>query len=261
MLNQHQTSPSAQNVLESHVLDNLETVSNDTKLNFKLSTKAFKNIYGVVKTEAIPHIEKHMLTYDINTKQRMAVFLAACFSMSCGFRRGAEKINLSSDRLLKDYPDKVSNMKMAKNIVRCGEREIANIIYSHTHGNGDINSDDGWQYRARTPLQFRGRNSYQLVTDHCDLDCIGNPELLDDEENAIIAAMCYWKENGFNKLADRLKFENLFELEVTLHKNTKTRNYRSNKGVIYLKKKISSDTTNLLDFCEFIERGMLYLDA
>lgn len=259
MLNQHQRLPETQNVVESAVLDSIENIDADIELDFKLSTKTLMNIYGVVKTDSIPYIESHMLEYGINTKQRMAVFLAACFSMSCGFRRGAEKITLSAARLLKEYPDKVSNMKMAKNIVRCGEQEIANIIYSSIMGNGDINSNDGWQYRARTPLQFRGRLNYQMVSDRSGIDCISHPELLDAPENAMIAAMCYWQEHGFNKLADKLKFENLFELEVTLNKNTNTRNYRSNKGVTYIKKKISSDTSNLLDFCEFIERGMLYL--
>lgn len=228
------------------------------EVDFKLTTKTFKNIYSITKTDVIPHIEKHMLDYEINTKQRMAVFLAACFIRSSGFRRKTETFNLTPCRLYKEN-ERVESYELAKRLTRIGEQEVANFLYSFTDGNGGIDSNDGWNFRSRTPLQFKGRDNYQLVGDKSGLNCVENPEELDDEENAIIAAMAYWNINGFNKMADKLKFDGSWELDVSLSKVTKQKNYRSNRCAVAIKKKISNDTTQLIDFCEFIERGMLYL--
>lgn len=228
------------------------------EVDFKLTTKAFKNIYSITKTDAIPHIEKHMLTYAINTKQRMAVFLAACFLQSAGFRRSTESFNLTPCRLYKEN-ERVESYELAKRLTRIGEKEVANFLYSFKDGNGGIDSNDGWNFRCRTPLQFRGRDNYQAVAELSGLDCIVNPDILDDEENSVIAAMAYWQLNDYNKLADKLIFDDSGELVVSLHKTTKTKNYRSNRGAVYIKKKISNDTTQLIDFCGFIERAMRYL--
>lgn len=237
--------------------DIIETQSND-KVDFKLSTKAFRNIYSATTTDVIPFIEKHMQTYGINTKRRMSVFLSACFIMSVGFRRCAEGYNISPCRLFKEY-DKVDSYKLATQLVRNGEREIANFLFSFELGNGGIDSNDGWMFRARTPLQFRGRDLYQAISDRTGIDCINNPELLEDPENSIIAAMAFWQTKGYNELTDKLKFANAFELTTRARKNSDTKDYRSNSMALTMKKKLTNDSASLVDFCEFIEMGMLYL--
>ena len=229
-----------------------------TTVDFKLSTKVLKNIYSATTTDVIPFIEKHMLTYDINSRVRMAAFLSACFIMSSGFRRKAESYDFTACRLFKESP-KVDSYKLATRLVRNGEREIANYLFCFENGNGGIDSDDGWMYRARTPLQFRGRTFYQTVNDVTGIDCINHPELLEDPENSIIAAMAHWQAEGYNEMTDQLKFANTFELQVKPRKNSSTKDYHSNRMAVKMKKKISGKTTGIIDFCEFIESGMLYL--
>ena len=224
---------------------------------FKLTTLAMKNMYGATKTEALPFILKHMDKYEINTKTRMATFLSACFIMSCGFRRKVEHYSFTADRLFKEC-DKVDSIELARRLIRNGEEEIANYLFSFEHGNGGIDSGDGWMYRARTPLQFRGRDAYAYIHNMTGIDCIENPMLLEEEENAVIAAMVYWQASGYNQLSDKLKFESKTSLKTTLCKNG-AKNYRSNSMAVNIKKKLSGDTTMLLDFCEFIESGMKYL--
>lgn len=228
------------------------------EVDFKLSAKALRNIYSATKTDLLPFIEKHMLTYEINTKQRMAAFLSSCFIMSSGFRRKAESYSFTACRLYKDC-DKVDTPQLANRLVRNGEQEIANYLFSFENGNGGIDSDDGWLYRARTPLQFRGRNSYQSINDDTGIDCVNHPELLEEDENSVIAAMSHWRSEGYNLLADDIKFSNGFELLVKNRANSQTKNYHSNRGVLKIKKKLNNNISCFQDFCEFIEMGMLYL--
>lgn len=224
---------------------------------FELTTLAMKNMYSATKTDALPFILKHMDTYEINTKTRMAAFLSACFIMSCGFRRKVEHYKFTADRLFKEC-HKVDSIALARRLIRNGEEEIANYLFSFESGNGGIDSGDGWNYRARSALQFRGRELYTLVRDTSGIDCVNNPALLEDEENAIVASMVYWQTEGYNQLADKLKFTPEFELQTSINKNG-AKNYRSNAVALKMKKKLSGDTTMLLDFCEFIENGMKYL--
>lgn len=229
-----------------------------TTVDFKLSTKALRNMYGATTTDVLPFIEKHMLTYEINTKQRMSAFLSACFIMSSGFRRRAENYSFTACRLVKEC-EKVDSIALAKRLIRNGEEEIANYLFAFENGNGGIDSNDGWMFRARSPLQFRGRNIYELVHRIAGIDCLNNPQLLDEDENYIIAAMVYWQSQGYNEMCDKLKFSNGFELEVKQHKNQNTKNYRTNNMAVTMKKKLTKNTTGLMDFCTFIESGMLYL--
>lgn len=222
------------------------------------TTIALKNIYSITKTDTLPYILKHMDVYEINTKPRMAAFLAACFVQSTGFRRGTERFDITPCRLYKEN-DRVDTPALAHRLARIGQQEVANFLHSFKDGNGGIDSNDGWNYRLRTPLQLRGRTIYQIIKDKSGIDCINEPELLETDENGIIAAMAYWQASGYNTLADKLKFKNGFELETTYHKNTGNKNYRSSRAAVSIKKKLSGNTTQLLDFCEFIERGMLYL--
>lgn len=228
------------------------------ELDFKLSTKALRNMYSATTTDVIPFIEKHMLEYGINNKKRMSAFLSACFILSSGFRRKAESYSFTYCRLYKEC-DKVDSVALARRLVRNGEEEIANFLFSFENGNGGIDSNDGWMFRARTPLQFRGRTYYQMVHDRTGLNCVLHPELLEDPENSIIAAMAFWEYEGYNKMVDKLKFESGYELQVKARANGSVRNYRSNSMAVKMKKKLNNDTTGLIDFCEFIEMGMLYL--
>lgn len=248
-----QTSTTNSCVVDTTVIENIAP-----NIDFKLTALAMRNMYGAVKTDALPFIEKHMLDYGINTKKRMALFLASCFIMSCGFRRGTESINYSACRLLKEYPERVTNLNMAKKVVKCGEQEVANLIYSFVNGNGGIDSGDGWAYRARGPLQTRGRRLYTIIKHRTNLDCIATPEILDTLENSIIAAMAIWEYNDYNTIADNIKYSSSTELET---KETKTGNkdYRSNRSMLNIRKKLDGTTTSFTDYCNFVEAGMKYL--
>lgn len=258
MLTHHQPTTIKQHIVESIMLDDIANIVSETSLDFKLSMKSMMSMYGAVKTDALPFIEKHMREYKIDNKKRMSAFLASCFILSCGFRRGAETFNMSACRLIKEHPDKVSNIAMAKKVVKCGDREVANLIYSFAHGNGGIDSDDGWSYRARTPLQFKGRCLYTIVANRTKLDCLNHPELLDDLENSVIAAMAIWEHFKYNDIVDKIKFSSSFELDSKVSA-TGAKNYRSNSQVVKLRKKLDGNTSQLMDFCNFIENGMLYL--
>ena len=257
IMNDLATHISTTNIVNPHHMNPVSSIKDAPLHDFKLTTIAMKNMYSATKTDVLPYILKHMDTYEINTKTRMAAFLSACFIMSCGFRRKVENYSFTADRLFKEC-EKVDSIVLARRLIRNGESEVANYLFSFENGNGGIDSNDGWMYRARSPLQFRGRNAYAYIHETCGMDCLNNPELLEEDENSIIAAMIYWQVAGYNEMADKLKFSGPTELQTSLNKSG-TKNYRTNTVAMRMKKKLSGDTTMFLDFCNFIEAGMKYL--
>ena len=47
-----------------------------------------------------------------------------------------------------------------------------------------------------------GRYNYTKLAEDTGLDCVDHPELLEDPEHAVEAAVRYWDHRGINALAD-----------------------------------------------------------
>lgn len=67
---------------------------------------------------------------------------------------------------------------------------------------GNTQPGDGQRFLGRGLIQLTGRSNYQRAAEETGLPLIRQPELLEQPENAVLAACLFWKWRGLNNLAD-----------------------------------------------------------
>lgn len=137
--------------------------------------------------------------YGVVTKLDKAYFMAQTEHES-HLKPISENLNYSSDSLVKVFP-KYFNKTTAVNYHR-NPQKIANVIYANRMGNGNTESGDGWKYRGRGFIQLTGKENYLKLSKYTGIDFVNNPDLLLQEENALIAALWFWKTKGISALAN-----------------------------------------------------------
>ena len=126
-----------------------------------------------------------MERYQINTKLRMAAFIAQVGHESGQFRYVRE---LGGDQYLSKY----DTGTLAKRL-----------------GNTPEADGDGQKYRGRGLIQITGRDNYLACSKALfgDDRLLRNPELLEQAEWAAKSAAWFWNSRDLNKLADAGSFE------------------------------------------------------
>jgi putative chitinase len=137
-------------------------------------------------------------SYNLDTDEKFAAFLANCDWESRGFSKFIESTNYTTvDRLLAVFPKYFaleatgSKLKASKYIN--SPSGLANVVYANRMGNGDTNSGDGFKYRGRGAIQLTGKTNYALCGRDTGLDLVNNPDLLLDSRNAILSALWFWR--------------------------------------------------------------------
>lgn len=150
--------------------------------------------------EKIKNQFESLKQFEINSKLRLAHFLAQTSHESVGFNHTAENLNYSADGLMKIFskyfPDKLTALKYERQ-----PEKIANRVYAYRMGNGDEASGDGWKYRGRGYLQLTGRNNYHAFSRFIDEDCVLNPDLV-SVKYPLHSAGWFFMQNGINKISD-----------------------------------------------------------
>lgn len=139
-------------------------------------------------------------TYEINTPLRQAHFLAQIGHESGGFNFTKENLNYSADALLKVFP-KYFNADSAASHAR-NPQMIANRVYSNRMGNGDVVSNDGFNYRGRGLIQLTGKTNYTAFGKAVGLDLTKVVPYLETPEGAAMSAGWFWDTNKLNAKAD-----------------------------------------------------------
>ncbi len=67
---------------------------------------------------------------------------------------------------------------------------------------GNIFAGDGLKYKGRGFIQITGRANYTELSKDLKIDFVNNPELLEQEANAIISALWFWNKKKLNTFAD-----------------------------------------------------------
>ena len=140
--------------------------------------------------------------YDIDTPDRIAMFLAQCGHESGGFVFMAENLNYSAkalDAVFGKYF--VRGGRDAKEYARDPEK-IANVVYASRMGNGDTASGDGWKFRGRGYIQLTGRDNYTRFASSIDKGLRDAVEYVETVEGALESACWFWDTNGLNRYAD-----------------------------------------------------------
>ena len=111
--------------------------------------------------------------YEINTPLRVAHFIDQLHHESGGFKYLKE---LGNNAYFKKYE---------------GRKDLGNIF-----------AGDGLKYKGRGYIQITGRANYSEISKDLKIDFLNNPELLEQEANAIISALWFWNKKKLNVLAD-----------------------------------------------------------
>ena len=144
-------------------------------------------------------------TYEINTPQRVAAFLAQCGHESGGWTIFEENLNYSAQGLNSIFKKYFPTLESAQPYARQPEK-IANKIYSNRMGNGPEESGDGYKYRGRGPIQLTGRANYTKFAQEMFDDwqnVVENPDWVTaDRDFALMSAIWFWNANKLNVQAD-----------------------------------------------------------
>jgi putative chitinase len=138
--------------------------------------------------------------YDINTKQRVAAFIAQCAHESGGFKFIKENLNYKAASLCKVWP-RYFNESNANQYAQQPEK-IANRAYANRMGNGPEESGDGWKFCGRGLIQLTGKDNYSRFADSTGQTLDEASEHLTTFEGCVQSAAWFWEANNLNQYAD-----------------------------------------------------------
>jgi putative chitinase len=143
-------------------------------------------------------------TYEINTPERVAAFVAQCAHESGNFKFLKENLNYKAASLRKVFPKYFPDDAIANDYANRPNKQeaIANRIYANRMGNGDEASGDGFRYLGRGLIQLTGKNNYTIFAASIETPVEEIPEYLQTFEGAVQSACWFWEQNNLNQWAD-----------------------------------------------------------
>nr|WP_317850347.1 glycoside hydrolase family 19 protein [Pseudomonas sp. GL-R-26] len=146
--------------------------------------------------------------YQIDTRLRLAAFLAQIGHESGRLSRVVENLSYSATALQRTWPS-LFDAELAAEYAHQPER-IANVAYNARMGN--TAPGDGWKYRGRGLIQITGRNNYAACGEGLGMDLLTTPSLLETPKGAALSAAWYWDSRSLNALADAGDIQNIGSL-------------------------------------------------
>lgn len=87
-----------------------------------------------------------------------------------------------------------------------------------------------------------------------------NPNLIEDMENAAIAAMEFWRINGCNEKAEKINtYANGYTLNTLNTKGVETKDYKMNYGARIIRQTVNGGLNGYKEFCQALEKCLRYL--
>ena len=140
--------------------------------------------------------------WEIDTAERVAMFIAQCGHESNNFKVLSENLNYSADGLNKVFPKYFKNAGRDAQAYHRQPRKIANVIYANRMDNGNTESDDGWKFRGGGILQLTGRYNYTAFGKEVDKTPEEATEYVRTKKGALDSACWFWDTNDLNKYCD-----------------------------------------------------------
>jgi putative chitinase len=170
-------------------------------VTFEQLNDFFEDTNEDVIEKYVEFLNEVMEFYEINTPQRISMFLAQVGHESGGLRTIKENLNYSADRLKVIFPKYfrgVDTAPFAKN-----PQKIANRVYANRMGNGDEASGDGYRYCGRGLIQLTGKSNYNAFAQDMNMSLEEATEWLNDAEGACWSAGWFWDSRELNQWADK----------------------------------------------------------
>lgn len=153
------------------------------------------------------HIDAACQRHAINTRLRIAAFLANVLEETGNLTRTVESLDYTPERLIAVWPGHFG----PSNAYQLGrtadhpadQKGIAEVAYGNRLGNGPAGSGDGWLYRGRGLIQLTGRSNYSAFASKIGVPLADLPTLLQLPAGAAESAAAFWESAVCNVLADR----------------------------------------------------------
>ena len=138
--------------------------------------------------------------FEINTPNRLAMFLAQVGHESGGLVHTKENLNYKAEGLARVFPKYFSDTDPTD--YAHNPEKIANRVYADRMGNGDEDSGDGYKFCGRGLIQLTGRDNYTRFANDMGMDVDEAVHYLETPEGAAMSAGWFWSTNHLNNLAD-----------------------------------------------------------
>ena len=106
-------------------------------------------------------------------------------------------------------------------------QKMANYVYQNRNGNGNESTGDGWKYRAGGMIGTTGKINFERLSKVTKVDYVENPDLLNNEADALIAALVYWSDHKLNSFADK---DNIDAISDTINLGRLTDTFGDSNG-------------------------------
>lgn len=150
---------------------------------------------------AFVSLEERFRDAGIDTRLRMAHFVAQVMTETGGLSRLDENLSYSYERAMRVFSRKTLPEPKARELAR-KPREFANWVYGSRLGNLGRHTQDGWDYRGSGFIQLTGRANFRQRGLQLGLPLESNPELVRNAKEGMMAAVAYWSARGVNAAAD-----------------------------------------------------------
>lgn len=226
---------------------------------YNLTLENLKKVDANVNPAAIELLLRLGPQYGIVTKKQMCAFIANCVLESQGFNAKRESFNYRPERLRAVFPSRIKSVADAKALLAKGQVATANFLYGLRYGNRP-NTNDGWDYRGGGWTQNTFRDNYFILQNMTGIKFGDNPKLIEDMENAAIAAMEFWRINGCNEKAEKINtYSNGYTLNTLNTKGIETRDYKMNYGARIIRQTVNGGLNGYTEFCQSLEKCLRYL--
>ncbi|GAB3948301.1 glycoside hydrolase family 19 protein [Spirosoma harenae] len=87
--------------------------------------------------------------------------------------------------------------------MRATEEYASGRAYEGRIDLGNIHPSDGVKFKGRGGFQLTGRKNYEAFAKKYKIDCVNNPELLEEPYWWVIVSLDYWKTRNLQVYADK----------------------------------------------------------
>ena len=172
-------------------------------VTFEQLNEFFEDTKDDILAEYVDPLNEVMDFYEINTPERISMFLAQVGHESGGMRSRKENLNYSADGLNKIFPKYFIRAGRNANAYARQPEKIANVVYANRMGNGNEASGDGYRYRGRGLIQLTGKSNYEAFASDMEIELEEAVVWLETAEGAAWSAGWFWDSRELNTWADK----------------------------------------------------------
>lgn len=246
-------------IIERLKLSTEEAEAAAGKRPYNLTIETLRKVDPNVNPAAVEVLLRLAPNYGIITKKQMCSFVANCIVESQAFNAKRESFNYRPERLRAVFPTRIKSVADARALIAKGQVAVANYLYGGRYGNRP-NTNDGWDYRGGGWTQNTFRDNYFILQNMTSIKFGDNPKLIEDMENAAIAAMEFWRINGCNEKAEKINtYSNGYTLNTLTSKGIETKDYKMNYGARIIRQTVNGGLNGYTEFCQSLEKCLRYL--